>query len=68
MKQHTCYFCGHVGTDVIPAEYYDKDLCRDVFDGWACKDIEACLDRQYAEQIKAGTMKSREIKSEAICC
>ncbi len=45
---NTCHYCGHQGEDLILCEYYDPVLKRDVYDGWACKDINACLDREVA--------------------
>ncbi len=49
---HTCFYCGHVGgtDEVIPGEYYDPKLGRDVFppEGWVCKDQWGCY---YREQL-----------------
>jgi hypothetical protein len=42
--EHTCHYCLHTGTDVIPTEYYDRISKRDTF-GYQCKDVNACLDR-----------------------
>jgi hypothetical protein len=65
-RKHTCEVCGRTGTDIH--EYPTYNRYSGDTTAYQCDDIDSCLDRYYAQQIKAGLMKSsKQVKEVSQC-